>query len=74
MLAGESEAQAQKDAATVLALETRLARASLTITEQRDPKRLNNPTDMAGFTRDLTHFSLRTYAEAAGAADGGRVR
>ncbi|MGB6192748.1 MAG: M13 family metallopeptidase [Terracidiphilus sp.] len=73
MLAGESEAHAQKDAATVLALETRLARASLTITEQRDPKRLNNPTDMTGFTRDLTHFSLRTYAEAAGAPTTGAV-
>ena len=37
VLAGESEAQAAKDAQTVMAIETRLAKASLTITEQRDP-------------------------------------
>ena len=36
-LAGESEKQATADAKTVLDLETRLAKASLTITEQRDP-------------------------------------
>ena len=48
-LAGEPEAQAAKDAETVLAIETRLAKASLTITEQRDPQNLNHPTDVASF-------------------------
>ena len=47
VLAGEPEAQAAKDAETVLAIETRLAKASLTITEQRDPQNLNHPTDVA---------------------------
>ncbi len=37
VLAGEPEAQASKDAETVLALETRLAKASLTVTERREP-------------------------------------
>ena len=48
-LAGESDAQASKDADVVLAIETRLAKASLTITEQRDPQNLNHPTDIAAF-------------------------
>ncbi len=72
-LAGETDAQAKKDAATVLAIETRLAKASLTITEQRDPKNLNNPTDMAAFGKTLTHFSLPAYAASAGAPATGDV-
>ena len=66
-LAGEPEAEASKDAETVLAIETRLAKASLTITEERDPKRLNNPTDVAKFSKELTHFSLPAYIAAVGA-------
>ena len=58
VLAGEPEAQAASDASTVMAIETRLAKAILTITEQRDPQNLNHPTDVASFSRELTHFSL----------------
>jgi putative endopeptidase len=65
ILAGEPEAQAAKDAETVLAIETRLAKASLTITEQRDPQNLNHPTDVAQFSAELTHFSLNQYVTAA---------
>ena len=54
VLAGEPDAQAAKDADTVLALETRLAKASLTVTEQRDPQNLNHPTDVASFDKELT--------------------
>src|SRR5262249_28332351 len=43
-LAGEPETQARKDANVVLAIETRLAKASLTVTEERDPQNLNHPT------------------------------
>ncbi len=42
-LAGETDAQAAKDADTVMTIETRLAKASLTITEMRDPQNLNHP-------------------------------
>jgi endothelin-converting enzyme/putative endopeptidase len=72
-LAGEPEAQAQKDAETVMALETRLAKASLTITEQRDPQNLNHPTDVAGFSKELTHFALVDYVVAAHAPSAGKV-
>jgi putative endopeptidase len=72
-LAGERDAQAARDAKTVLALETRLARASLTITELRDPQNLNHPTDVAGFSKELTHFSLGDYAVVAHAPASGKV-
>ncbi|HZB88740.1 MAG TPA: M13 family metallopeptidase [Terracidiphilus sp.] len=73
MLAGEPEAQAQTDAATVMAIETRLAKASLTITEERDPQNLNHPTDVASFGNELTHFSLAEYVEAAHAPAAGKM-
>ena len=73
VLAGESEAQAQKDADTAMAIETRLARASLTITEQRDPQNLNHPTDVTSLSKELTHFSLPDYVAAARAPASGDV-
>ncbi|HKF47827.1 MAG TPA: M13 family metallopeptidase [Terracidiphilus sp.] len=72
-LAGEPEAKAALDAESVLALETRLARASLTITEQRDPQNLNHPTEIADFGKSLTHFSLASYTEAARAPASGSM-
>jgi putative endopeptidase len=73
LLAGEPETQAAKDADTVMAIETRLAKASLTITEQRDPQNLNHPTDVAAFSTKLTHFSLDEYVTAAHAPTAGKL-
>jgi len=73
VLAGESDAQAAKDADTVLALETRLAKASLTVTEQRNPQNLNHPTDVAALAKVLSHFSLPDYAAAAKAPGSGKI-
>ena len=56
VLAGEPDAQAAKDADTVLAIETRLAKASLTVTEQRDPQNLNHPTDVAKLRQGTDPF------------------
>jgi putative endopeptidase len=72
-LAGEPDAQAARDAETVLAIETRLAKASLTITEQRDPQNLNHPTDVAGMEGMLTHFSLAQYLAAADGPAAGKA-
>ncbi len=72
-LAGEPEAQAQKDAETVLKLETRLAKASLTITEEREPQNLNHPIEITRFDRQLTHFSVAAYVAAAHAPASGRM-
>jgi endothelin-converting enzyme/putative endopeptidase len=73
VLAGEPEAQAAKDAETVLAIETRLAKATLTITEQRDPQNLNHPTDVLKFSKELTHFSLAEYVAAIHAPATGKA-
>ena len=73
VLAGETEAQAAKDADAVMAIETRLAKASLTITEQRDPQNLNHPTDVAAFSKELTHFSLADYATTVHAPAAGKA-
>src|SRR6266567_1066981 len=73
VLAGEPDAQAAKAAAAVLALETRLAKATLTITEQRDPQNLNHPTEIAGFAKELSHFKLADYVAAAQAPAVGKM-
>ena len=73
VLAGEPKKQAARDAETVLDIETRLAKASLTITEMREPKNLDHPTDMAAFSKELTHFSLPEYAAAAHAPAVGKI-
>ena len=72
-LAGEPEAQAAKDAQIVLKLETRLAEASLTVTEQRDPQNLNHPTDVATMAKSLPNFSLAAYSTAASAPTSGKA-
>jgi putative endopeptidase len=72
-LAGEPDAQAAHDAETVLAMETRLAKASLTVTEQRDPQNLNHPTNVAAFQKQLPHFSLPDYLSAAHAPLPGKM-
>ena len=72
-LAGESEGQAARDAETVMAIETQLAKASLTITQTRDPQNLNHPTDVAALSKVLTHFNLNDYVDAAHAPASGRV-
>jgi putative endopeptidase len=73
VLAGESDAQAAKDAGTVMAIETRLAKASLTITERRDPQNLNHPTDVAAMDKMLTHFNLTDYVETVHAPASGKA-
>ncbi len=73
VLAGEPEAQAAKDADTVMAIETRLAKASLTNTEKRDPQNLNHPTNVAGLSKELTHFSLADYVAEAHAPAAGKA-
>jgi len=73
VLAGEPGNQAATDADTVMAIETRLAKASLTVTEQRDPQNLNHPTDVAALSKSLNHFNLANYDEAAHAPASGKA-
>ena len=65
-LAGEPAAQAETDAAAVLAFETELARASLTRVERREPSATDHPTT-AGELRTLAPtISWNGYFQAIG--------
>ena len=73
VLAGESESKAAKDAKTILDMETHLAEASLTVTEQRDPQNLNHPTDVTAFSESLPNFSLAAFTTADHAPTSGKL-
>ena len=73
VLAGEPEAEARKDAETVMALETRMAKVMLTVTEQRDPQNLNHPTTVEDLQKQLVHFDLASYQKALGAPISGKA-
>jgi putative endopeptidase len=60
-LSGEPAAQAQSDAKAVLALETKLATASLSPLEMRDPARIYHPTQLAALRTQLHSFDLEKY-------------
>jgi predicted metalloendopeptidase len=50
--AGETPEQAATDAKNILAFETELAKASFTVTQQRDPKNIYHPTTLTNFEQD----------------------
>ena len=65
-LVGEPADQAAADAKRVLELETKLASASLSREEMRDPARLYHPTELASFRTQLGAFDLDTYLHSVG--------
>jgi endothelin-converting enzyme/putative endopeptidase len=65
-LAGEPADQAAADAKRVLELETKLASASLSREEMRDPARLYHPTELVSFRTQLGAFDLDTYLHNVG--------
>jgi len=72
-LSGESEAQAAKDAVIVLAIETRMAKAQLTITEARDPQNINHPTEITAFGKEVPNFSIAAYTAAVHGPAAGKM-
>jgi putative endopeptidase len=64
-LIGESHAQAEKDAATVLRLETALAAASLSNVERRDPARLYHKVELTRFDSGVPNFAFDRFLRAA---------
>jgi putative endopeptidase len=60
-LLGEPADKAAEDAQTVMAIETRLAKASLTVTEQRNPQNLNHPMKLAAFEASVPAFDFNPY-------------
>jgi putative endopeptidase len=69
VLGGMQEADAEHDARQVLALETRLARASLSKVDQRDPYKLFHPMSFGKLTALAPAFDWKTYTSALGAGD-----
>ena len=65
-LAGEPADQAAADAARVLALETNLATASLSLEEMRDPAKLYHPAELVSFRTQLAAFDVDTYLHTLG--------
>ncbi|HXS11367.1 MAG TPA: M13 family metallopeptidase [Acidobacteriaceae bacterium] len=64
-LAGESPEQAATDAKNILAFETELAKASLTVTDQRDPQKIYHPMTLADFEKNgLNGAPFATFLEA----------
>lgn len=66
-LAGADAASAARDAATVLDLETALAKASMTAVERRDPAKTYNKMTRAAFAESAPGFPWDRYFKALGA-------
>ena len=66
-MAGWPDAQAKAQA--IVALETRIAEASWSKVEQRDPVKTYNPTTVEQLAKDAPSFPWRTYFKAAGVSD-----
>jgi putative endopeptidase len=69
-LSGETPAQAATDAAAILAFETKLATASLPVTEMRDFDTLYHPQTLADFEASISLFPLSPFLEAIHAPRG----
>jgi len=61
VLSGETPEQAKSDAATVLGIETELAKAAMDPVARRDPKNLNNPMTLAQVKAMTPSFDWDAY-------------
>jgi putative endopeptidase len=69
VLSGESSKKAQSDAASVLRIETALAKASMDAVARRDPAHVNNVRTLAQIKALTPSFDWATYLKAVGAPD-----
>jgi putative endopeptidase len=65
-LTGESAAAAQRQSKTVMALETRLARVSMSDVEQRDPKAIYHPMSLERAAALTPHLNWRALLKNVG--------
>src|SRR5581483_4192686 len=64
-LAGETPQQAAIDAKNILDFETKLAEASLTVTDQRNPQKIYHPTSLADFEKtELNNVPFASFLQA----------
>jgi putative endopeptidase len=60
-LAGEPAAQASKDAATVMRLETAMATSAMSRVERRDPQKVYHRLELAGIEKAAPKFGWKLY-------------
>jgi endothelin-converting enzyme/putative endopeptidase len=72
-LLGQPAEQAKASAATVLELETRLAKASISRVERRSPEKIYHPTDAKGLKAAAPGFAWDEYLKAVKAPALGKV-
>jgi len=65
-MAGESEATAGADAASILAFETKMADAQWTKVENRDPIKTYNKIELAGLPQLMPHYDWKQYLADTG--------
>ena len=68
-LSGEPAAQATRDAATVMRLETILAKASMPLVDLRDPKMVYHRLEMEGIEKTAPKIDWRSYLKEVGAPE-----
>jgi endothelin-converting enzyme/putative endopeptidase len=66
-LAGDTAEKAATRANAVMVLETKLADASMTRVERRDPNKRNNPTTLKAFAKKNAGFDWAAYVQETGA-------
>jgi putative endopeptidase len=67
-LAGSSPQQALKDAQAIMALETTLAKASMGVTEMRDPEKTYHLQPIATFEASMPHVDFGAFQDAVHSA------
>ena len=65
-LAGEPAAQATKDAASVMKIETALAQASMSRVDRRDPNKVYHRLDLAGIEKAAPKWNWKAYLKTMG--------
>jgi putative endopeptidase len=65
-LAGEKPAEAAKDAATVMKIETALAQASMSRVDRRDPNKVYHRIELAGIEKTAPKWNWKTYLKEMG--------
>ncbi|HWE29720.1 MAG TPA: M13 family metallopeptidase, partial [Polyangia bacterium] len=60
-LAGEPSAQATKDAATVMRIETSLAQSAMSRVERRDPQKVYHRLELVGIEKTAPKFGWKAY-------------
>jgi putative endopeptidase len=68
-LLGDSASEAARESKSVMALETRLAGASMTDVEQRNPRAIYHPMTLAAATALTPHLDWRRYLANLGAPE-----